>query len=395
MLLSQNQKRSYFVARTLTTASSLIFAFIYSKELGLNNRSLITFVMATNVFIWVLVTSGTTLTLRKILLVNLDPHRRKSFNSLITIEIIFALFLFISTLEVYSFFKNYLPTNYILSSAIYFLLSGFHLIIVEALLASNKFRFSGLSDISTILLQIFFFFTLKASAGLSISVRLLISFSFSYLIVALVGLFFIQKNGGLTIGFTNPRIFFNETSGNHTIGTVLGIVDRLDRIIITWFFPTILLGQYAAMSGLISFFRFIPDSLSKIIVSSKSAVWRTYLKKPIVLMISLACLGVLMIYSSQLLIFHILGPEWLLPWGVSLIFALQELARGAFQVKGNHNVSVGNSHKTHRASKILLLTACPLAILFSQLFGIFGVPLGFLFSYIFLLLFMRKEEELV
>ena len=240
MLFPKNENRSYLVARTLATASSLIFAFIYSKELGLNNRSLITFVMASNLLIWVLVTSGTTLTLRKILLVNLDPQERKSFNSLITIEVTLALFLFISTIGLYSFFKNYLPTNYILSSAIYCLLSGFHLIIVEVLLASNEFRFSGFSDISTILLQVFFFFILKASVGLSISVRLLISFSLSYLIVALAGLFFIQKNGGLTIGFASPRIFFNKTPGNHTIGTVLGIVDRLDRIIITWFCPTVL-----------------------------------------------------------------------------------------------------------------------------------------------------------
>ena len=394
MLFPKNQNRSYLVARTFTTASSLIFAFIYSKELGLNNRSLVTFVMASNLLIWVLITSGTTLTLRKILLVNLDPQKRKSFNSLITIEITLALFLFVSTIGLYSFFKNYLPANYILGSAIYCLLSGFHLIIVELLLASNKFRFLGFLDTSTIFLQIFFFFALKALSGLSISVRLLISFSLSYLIVAVIGLFFIQKNGGLTIGFASPRIFFNETPGNHTIGTVLGIVDRLDRIIITWFFPTVLLGQYAVMSGLISFFRFIPDSLSKIIVASKSAVWRAYFKKPMIIMISLGCLVVSMIYSSQILIFHILGPEWLLPWGVSLVFALQELARGAFQVKGNHNVSIGSSHETHRASKVLLLTAGPLAILFSQLLGIFGVPLGFLVSYIYLLLFMRKEEEL-
>ena len=395
MLFPKNQNRSYLVARTLTTASSLIFAFIYSKELGLNNRSLVTFVMASNLLIWVLITSGTTLTLRKILLENLDPQARKSFNSLITIEITLALFLFVSTIGLYSFFKNYLTANYILGSAIYFLLSGFHLIIVELLIASNKFRFLGFLDTSTIFLQIFFFFALKAFSGLSISVRLLISFSLSYLIVAVIGLFFIQKNGGLTIGFASPRIFFNETPGNHTIGTVLGIVDRLDRIIITWFFPTVLLGQYAVMSGLISFFRFIPDSLSKIIVASKSAVWRAYFKKPMFLMISLACLVVPMIYSSQILIFHILGPEWLLPWGVSLIFALQELARGAFQVKGNHNVSIGSSHKTHRASKILLLTAGPLAILFSQLLGIFGVPLGFFVSYIYLFLFMRREEAIV
>lgn len=197
------------------------------------------------------------------------------------------------------------------------------------------------------------------------------------------------------MGFENPRIFFEETHGNHTIATVLGIVDRLDRLIITWFLPIVFLGKYAIMSGLISFFRFVPDALSKIIISSKSEVWRNYFKNPIVLLTGLAGLVVALIYSSQILITHLLGPEWLLPWGVSLVFALQELARGAFQLKGNYNVSIGSSRMTHRASIILLLTGGPLAIVFLNWQGVIGVPLGFLVSYAGLLFYMRGKSELV
>ena len=395
MLFPKVANCSYLVSRTVSTVSALIFAFIYSKELGLTNRSLVTFVMASNLLIWILITSGTTLTIRRMLIMNLDVQKRKSFNSLILIEMTLALFLFITTIELYSSLKNYLAPNYIIGSVIYCLVSGFHLIVVEMLLASNKFRLSGYLDMNTIFLQIFFFYALKVFAEVSISVRLLISFSLSYIIIAFIGMYSISSSGNFTAGFEDPRAFFRETHGNHTIATVLGIVDRLDRLIISWLLPITVVGKYAVMSGLISFFRFVPDALSKIIISSKSAAWQNYSNNPIFLLTGLTSLISGMIYSSQFLIGHILGPEWLLPWSVSFIFALQEFARGAFQIEGNHKVSIGSSRKTHKASIILLFTAGPLSILFVIWKGVIGVPLGFLLSYTGLLLFMRKGNELV
>lgn len=78
--------------------------------------------------------------------------------------------------------------------------------------------------------------------------------------------------------FGDPRIIFKQSKGNHSIGTVLGLVDRLDRLIIAWFLPFVLVAKFAVMSGLISFFRFLPDTLSKILVSTKSEAWRKFLK---------------------------------------------------------------------------------------------------------------------
>ena len=89
-----------------------------------------------------------------------------------------------------------------------------------------------------------------------------------------------------------------------------------------------------------------------------------------------------------------LGPEWLLPWGVGFVFALQELARGAFQLSGNYKVSIGISTKTHKAALILFMSAGPLAILFANWFGVIGVPFGFLLSYLGVLLYMKKEIEI-
>jgi hypothetical protein len=148
------------------------------------------------------------------------------------------------------------------------------------------------------------------------------------------------------------------------------------------------------MTSFISFFRFIPDALSKILISTKSEAWRKYLKSPILIVVGLAIFTGGSVFASQILVSQMLGPEWLLPWGVSFVFALQELARGTFQLSGNYNVSVGISTKTHNAALFLFISAGPLAILFAYWLGIIGVPLGFLLSYLGVLLYIRMRTKI-
>ena len=147
------------------------------------------------------------------------------------------------------------------------------------------------------------------------------------------------------------------------------------------------------MSGLISFFRFLPDALSKILVSTKSEAWRKYLKNRFFIFFGLISFIGIAVFSSQILIIQILGPEWLLPWGVAFIFALQELARGSFQLSGNYKVSVGVSTQTHKAALILLVSSGPLAVIFAYWIGIIGVPIGFLISYLGVLIYMKRKIE--
>ena len=137
----------------------------------------------------------------------------------------------------------------------------------------------------------------------------------------------------------------------------------------------------------------MPDSLSKILISTKTEAWRKYLESPILIIAGLISFTGISVFASQILISHMLGPEWLLPWGVGFIFALQELARGAFQLSGNYKVSVGTSVETHKAAIILFISAGPLAILFAHWFGIIGVPFGFLISYLGVFVYLKRKMK--
>lgn len=357
------------------------------------NRSYVAVVMTLSVIIIIFTTSGTTLTLR-----NLQPKESinenlPSFISITLIEIILGLMLFYITLLIFSTFKLPLPTTIIFIALIYFFFSAVHLIFMEMLIAYQRFKIVGLFEVLTILLQLTIYFVSKFFSDISIAGKLFFAFSASYLIMAFCCYIELHSEFAKTKKFGDPRIIFKQSKGNHSIGTVLGLVDRLDRLIIAWFLPFVLVAKFAVMSGLISFFRFLPDTLSKILVSTKSEAWRKFLKNRISIFFGLTSFIGIAVFASQILILQILGREWLLPWGVTFIFALQELARGSFQLSGNYKVSIGVSSQTHKAALILLVSTGPLAVIFARWIGIIGVPIGFLISYLGVLLYMKRKIE--
>ena len=356
------------------------------------NRSYLVMIMTSSTLIAIALTSGTTLTLRNL------PRERKninsisSFNALIIIEMLIGIFLFFIALQGFSNLKTYLHPTLILIAMFYFILSLAHLVSFELLIVHNSFKTLAFCEVLTIIIQISFFFLCKYFFDISIASRLLLSFIFSYFSISLFSYLYLRHKFAYVLRLGDPLVIFKQSKGNHTIGTVLGIIDRFDRIIIAWILPIVLLGKYAVMSSFISFFRFVPDVLAKLVVSTKSESWRKYLRPKLLLVVVLVLLTI-MVSCSQSIISLVLGPEWLLPWGVSLVYALQEFARGAFQLTGNYKVTIGNSFHTHRAALALLLTAGPASFILALRLGVIGVPFGFLLSYLGVLLYLRRRSD--
>jgi len=75
---------------------------------------------------------------------------------------------------------------------------------------------------------------------------------------------------------------------------------------------------------------------------------------------------------------------------VFIFFCAQEMARGVFQFLANHHIKNDQSLKAHNSSLILVLIIIPALLIFSQRFGIMGVPLAFLFCYTFSIWASRK-----
>ena len=389
-------RKIYLPARGLATALSLGFALLYSRELGVINRGYVAAIMSFTVLTLILFTSGTTLTLRNLGSTGGLLDNFPAFLSLVLIEGILGLATFACGIQLFSNFKDRLPSALVAISLAYFLASGMHLVSMEVLVALNFFKKASTFEILSIVLQISFFLLSGFLTPFTIATRLLISFSLASLVITLMTLKMIHKGvaGASTLG--DPREFLKKTKGNHSIGTVLGIVDKFDRLIITWFLPVTLLAQYSVMSSFISFFRFVPDTVSKIIISLKIEQAKKLLGKVNLVIYLLIPTLMLMILFSRIAISRLLGNEWLLPWGVSILFAAQELLRGGFQISGIFKISIGESAITHKLSVALAIFAVPLSIIATLAIGIYGVPLGFILTYFTLLaILIQKKAPLV
>jgi len=384
----------YVFGRGAATALSFVFALLYSKELGVINRSYLVVIMTSSVLIAVTLTSGTTLTLRNLGSHNTSKDTLSSFSSMIAIEALIGIVVFWITMLVFSILKYPIHPTLFTIALLYFGASVAHLVVFELLIAFTAFKFLATSEIFTIILQIGFFFMIGNFFDVSIASKVLFSFILAYSGIVASGLIYLKHNCGYSVSFGKPLIFFRLAKGNHTLGSVLGIVDRFDRLIIAWFLPLSLLGKYAVMSSAISLFRFFPEAFSKLIVATKSEAWRKYLQTKYIWVVSFVLLTIAVLLL-QSIIEIVLGPNWLLPISISYVFALQELARGMFQVTGNYNISIGKSGRAHSAALYLLAITGPAAYVLSLFIGLIGVPLGFLLSYVFVLLLLREKKQSV
>ena len=382
----------YLPARGITTTLALIFALFYSRELGVLSRSYLALIMTSSILIAVSLTSGTTLTLRAFRNRKAALENAPSFNSLIICELVFGLSFFCIVLLFFSKFRYQIHPNLLIVALIYFLASFMHLILFEILIALGEFKLVSICDISTIVLQILFFSIFHSLENISILNQLLFSFILSYICLILFIFKHLRIIHAYSTKLSNPVNFLDKCKGNHSIGIAIGVSDRVDRIIIAWFLPLALLGKYAVMSSFISFLRFIPEAAAKLFTSTKSQVWKRYLSVNYY-RIGLILFVLAFVISSRYVINYLLGPQWILPWIIYFLFALQELLRGAFLLKSNSRILAGKSSESNAASLGVLLTAIPLAIMFSWPMGIAGITTGFCISYALMFSYLKLKTS--
>jgi hypothetical protein len=147
------------------------------------------------------------------------------------------------------------------------------------------------------------------------------------------------------------------------------------------------------MGSILGFFRFIPDAISKIIVSGKIAFLVKVVRVKALVIFGLTLSLVILTTTSQIVIKYYLGAEWLLPWWIPLLFGAQEIARGAFQVVQNERLSKFPGQNSH-LHLLLLAMNVGLAFFLSRTLGLVGVPLGFLLGYCFVLIWISRGRRI-
>ena len=383
----------YLFGRATATLASLVFALVYSQDLGIVNRSSLAVIMTTNALLWVVLTSGATLTIRKIGWMNADNSTISSFAALVIVQYLIILFLFIVIIGLYSQYKNPLDSTLVLLSILYLTSTGFHWLFMESLVSTGKLKSVSVLEVLTVFSQFIFYVLSSLISNLSVATRLLSAFTISYLFVSVFAYYMILRTKKYTIKLNNPRDFLRLSKHNHFFGASLGFMDRFDRLLVGFLLATPVLGKYAVAITLVALLRFVPDGVSKLIIAKKVSLGRVaFLRKDLVVVCVLV-FSFIVVFLSREITKSFLGPEWLLGISIYLAISLQELMRGSYQVLANRNILNGFSKSVHTSATLLPLISIVGALLGVNLIGLIGVPLAFSAAYILGIFLIRSRNS--
>lgn len=381
----------YLFGRAGATFASLVLALGYSRDLGIVNRSSISIIMTTNALLWIVLTSGTTLTIRKIGWLNAEKSLVRSFNSVIAVQFIIIICVYFLVINLYSQFKNPIALNLMLLSLWYVVASGIHLVLMELLLSTGRFRSAGLLEIFTVLSQLTLYVIGSQISQISVASRLLLAFTISYLVISAIAFYLIRIAKKYPVGMGSPFEFITHSRYNHVLGASLGFMDRVDRLLVGFLLATPVLGKYAVATTLITLLRFFPDGVSKLIMAKRVTLQRfARIRKELVLVAGVLLAGLVIVIAREVIEFW-LGPQWLLGLSIYIGIAMQELSRGVYQIVANQKVLGDSSRTVHRAATLTPILAVLSAFLGVGIFGLAAVPSAFCLSYLIGIVIMRRK----
>ena len=156
--------RQFVTLRGVSVFAALTFALIYSKQLGVERRGLLTFVMMTNLVFSILLISGISLHLRNITRVEVDREALGTYISVVFLFSVTTPIINLIVLEIYqAIFDISIPSNLVYVCILYCFFSTLSYGMYDALLLIKSIKIASVMDIGVVLLQIASYLTLVIS----------------------------------------------------------------------------------------------------------------------------------------------------------------------------------------------------------------------------------------
>ena len=395
-LIGRKIRNGYVITRGISALLAIIFSLYYSKSLGVEKRSLVTFMLVVAVIMATVLTSGVGLAFRKF--AHSEPHL-VSLSSYLFINLALAILVSISSAGILMFYSRtqvFIPTTLLYLAIIYSFLGALDFSYHQGLIAYGLFKIAAVLDLLTITIQILTFLLLTFSNQVSIAVSLFTSLIISYITstVSSALILLVHTNSSLMPTSKGIVLLLRKSAPYHIVGIANGFADRIDRIIIAWFLPLGMLGKYAVGTSLLSYLRFLPEAFSRLIVGGQTnfaeIAFRRIGASWIVRLFFGLTLSSILAFASQTLVRVILGREWLLPFIIILAFAIQELVRGYFQLRIATLVTQGRESNVMKISILLIAMSALFSLIGVNLVGLIGVPIGIGLTYLILLYFSYK-----
>ena len=366
--------RYFLVTRALSLLLALSFALVYSIQLGVERRGLLTFIMSTNLVFSILLISGLSLHIRNISRIDFEIENLGNYLSLLfVLSLITPLLNLISLRTWESIYQTDIPNNLVLVSLMYCFFStlsfGFH----DALLLIKSIKIAAFLDISTVALQILGYVVLVYTGETSYFVAVLIALSVSYLVMtfSIFILLVYTFSPPLKFSLATSIRFIKEGRATYIISITSGIIERIDKALLGLQTSAGELGRYSTNQSVLALSKFLPDTISKLSLARN----KNYLKieKYSTRLIALFLFGaVLALLLSYQVVSTVLGTEWTLPIFVFLSMALIELLRGFYNVITTNALAHNQEQKLKRVSYYQLFIAIIVQPMFILLFGITG-----------------------
>jgi len=326
-LIMSLRKKSVFVVRMSSISLGLILTLWYSKLMGLEIRSFLSFVLISNAFVAYLILSGISFRIRN----SSNYQEAKAlvgtylllsiFGSLLTIlieQLVILLFSHVTDIGI--------PNNAKLMVLLYSLFTTFSIVSLELLSCFNSLRSLVVIEFMVGVMQISIFGLLVWKGGFSLFVTVLITYSFSYSLCIFAATILLLRKGFIfRASLTALREFFSrETLIWQIRFTVLNLVQRFDKVLIPFFYPSPLLAQITTFASLLGIFRFIPESEMRLLTNRNLHKGKNKYD-PVLSRKLLIFLFVVAFVVSLFAIHVFLGAAWVLPVSLALLVATYEL----------------------------------------------------------------------
>jgi O-antigen/teichoic acid export membrane protein len=376
--------------------AALTFALIYSKQLGVERRGLLTFVMMTNLVFSILLISGISLHLRNI---TRKEESREALGTYVSVVLVFSFMTPLLNLAVLNIYQEItgtnIPNNLLYVCVLYCFFSTLSYGMHDALLLIKSIKIASVMDIGVVLLQIAGYLTLVYSGETSYFVSVLISISISYLVMVSSTLLLIIYiyNPKISLSWTSLKRLLIDSSTPTLVNMTNQLLERLDKVFIGLQTSAVDLGRFSTSQSLLGISRFIFDALAKLTIARD----RNFLawKKSKLFMstvVGLLTFFVSVIASQFINVF--LGPEWNLPFLMILSLSLIEILRGIYSLVIMNSLRSDNYLKLKKVTLVQLLVGLvvqPLAVHFYSLWGSIVCSSVILFIGIYFLRNDRRE----
>lgn len=394
-LRSWSPQKTFLLASSVTSSIALILSFIYSRELGANNRGIIGMIFLVSLLYSTVVIGGLNLTFKSQRSpISTHTHLRAFISISLLVSVIGSL-VTLSVEIIYSNLKTPVPVNLLVMGGIYSLFSVALNQFFQILLAKGLTSLKWKLDLIMVLIQTLLYFFVRNNLDFSIAVCVLISFTSSYaLLIIFISQFVLKKqsffSGESERIFSRIRELLVASKSNIGYAVSTGILDRMDRVVVLIIFPANVYGLYSYLTGIIAFARFIPDSLSTLIIAKKTFIQikiSTVFQKVSILATS-ALVGVIAYLITDKTFND--GNSNLL-W-VAVLFCFSELLRATYVSGMSHLFQRSGDKTPFKTSIFLLFSFTTFSAISVQFFELFGIPFALALSYLLVLRYLKGRE---